>query len=134
MWKCTCHIPAEMIVCAFPSGVGSYQGGCEESQFVLTYLLLSKQGTARDKRTILYCCHATWHLSLALINLERELLTHCYLIKSSSRSWEIAKKKSLPAAVPVQSISARTVMSEYTAALWKVRQAVQINQMQHLRN
>lgn len=48
------------------------------SQFVLTYLLLPWQGTVKDKRTILYCCRATWHLSLALISLERELLTHCY--------------------------------------------------------
>lgn len=119
--------------CAFPSGVGSYQGGREESQFVLTYLLLPWQGTVKDKRTILYCCHATWHPSLALINLERKLLTHCYFTKSSSCLWQIAKE-SLPAAVPVPSISARTVMFEDRAELCEVHQAVRTNQMQHLRN
>lgn len=117
----------------FPSGVQSYQGDCEESQLVLTYLLLLWQGTVKDKRIILCCCRTKWHPSLALINLERKLVTHCYFIKSSSLSWETTKN-SLPAAVSVLSISAMAVMSEDRAEIWKVHEAVQINQMQHLRN
>lgn len=109
--------------CVFLSEVRNYQGSCEESQFVLTYLLLSWQGTVKENRTILYCYHATQHPSLGLINLERQLLTHCHFIKNSSRSWEIAKK-SLPAADPFQSISARIVMSEDRAELEEVHQAV----------